>query len=107
MRLAACRRKPSRGWELPARRWPSSLLKTQHGDPRYLEVATEGLWRTNGASGASMRPRSSTSGPPRGPFDAMSDEALAEVLAHQRQLLASLDAATDVPSEGDGEVEDD
>ena len=37
----------------------------------------------------------------------MSDEALAEVLAHQRQLLASLDAATDVPSEGDGEVEDD
>ena len=42
-----------------------------------------------------------------GPFDAMSDEALAEVLAHQRQLLASLDTATDVPSEGDGEVEDD
>ena len=37
----------------------------------------------------------------------MTDAALAAELARQRQLLASLDTATDVPSEGDGEVEDD
>ena len=82
------------------------VVETQHGDPRYLEVARKVLadqrrvWGLDAPQKLDVRAT-------EGPFDAMSDEALAEVLAHQRQLLASLDAATDVPSEGDGEVEDD
>ncbi len=79
------------------------VVETQHGDPRYLEVARKVLadqrrvWGLDAPQKLDVRAT-------EGPFDAMSDEALAEVLAHQRQLLASLDAATDVPSEGDGEV---
>ena len=82
------------------------VVETQHGDPRYLEVARKVLadqrrvWGLDAPQKLDVRAT-------EGPFDAMSDEALAEVLAHQRQLLASLDTATDVPSEGDGEVEDD
>ena len=82
------------------------VVDTQHGDPRYLEVARKVLadqrrvWGLDAPQKLDVRAT-------EGPFDAMSDEALAEVLAHQRQLLASLDTATDVPSEGDGEVEDD
>ena len=79
------------------------VVETQHGDPRYLEVARKVLadqrrvWGLDAPQKLDVRAT-------EGPFDAMSDEALAEVLAHQRQLLASLDTATDVPSEGDGEV---
>ncbi len=82
------------------------VVETQHGDPRYLEVARKVLadqrrvWGLDAPQKLDVRAT-------EGPFDAMSDAALAEVLAHQRQLLASLDTATDVPSEGDGEVEDD
>ena len=82
------------------------VVETQHGDPRYLEVARKVLadqrrvWGLDAPQKLDVRAT-------EGPFDAMSDEALAEVLARQRQLLASLDTATDVPSEGDGEVEDD
>ena len=84
------------------------VVETQHGDPRYLEVARKVLadqrrvWGLDAPQKLDVRAT-------EGPFDAMSDEALAEALTHQRQLLDSLDAATstDVPREGDGEVEDD
>ena len=58
-------KKTQPGWELSARRWPSSLLKPSTGIPG-ISRSHGRSWRTNGASGASMRPRSSTSGPPRG-----------------------------------------
>ena len=82
------------------------VVETQHGDPRYLEVARKVLadqrrvWGLDAPQKLDVRAT-------EGPFDAMTDAALAAELARQRQLLASLDTATDVPSEGDGEVEDD
>ena len=58
-------RKTDRGPGTPGATVAQLVVETQHGDPRYLGWRGRS-WRTNGASRASMRPRSSTSGPPRG-----------------------------------------
>ncbi len=43
----------------------------------------------------------------QGPFEAMTDEALAAALDRQRQLLADLDAHTDACSTATGEADHD
>ena len=99
-------RKTDRGPGTPGATVAQLVVETQHGDPRYLEVARKVLadqrrvWGLDAPQKLDVRAT-------EGPFDAMTDAALAAELARQRQLLASLDTATDVPSEGDGEVEDD
>ena len=77
------------------------VVETQHGDPRYLEVARKVLadqrrvWGLDAPQKLDVRAT-------EGPFDAMSDEALAEVLARQRQLLTAIEPAAPIEGPGEG-----
>ena len=100
-------KKTTPGLGVPGTTVAQIVSASQHGDPRYLEVARKALADQRRVWGLEA-PQKLDVRATEGLFDAMSDEALAEALTHQRQLLDSLDAATDtdVPREGDGEVED-
>ena len=79
------------------------VVETQHGDPRFLEVARKVLadqrpvWGLDAPQKLDVRAT-------RGPFEAMTDAALAAELARQRQLLTAIESAA--PTEGPGEGTD-
>ena len=81
------------------------VIETQHGDPRYLEVARKALadqrrlWGLDAPQKLDVRAT-------QGPFETMTDEALAAELDRQQQLLADLETPTDVPHQAGEEVED-
>ena len=95
-------RKTDRGPGTPGATVAQLVVETQHGDPRYLELARKALadqrrvWGLDAPQKLDVRAT-------EGPFDAMSDAALAAELARQRQLLTAIEPAA--PTEGPGEGE--
>ena len=77
------------------------VVETQHGDPRYLEVARKVLadqrrvWGLDAPQKLDVRAT-------RGPFEAMTDAALAAELARQRQLLTAIEPAAPIEGPGEG-----
>ena len=81
------------------------VVETRHGDPRYLDVARKALadhrrlWGLDAPHKVDVRAS-------QGPFEAMTDDALAAELDRQRKLLADLDTTTDTPDSPPREVDD-
>ena len=77
------------------------VVETQHGDPRYLEVARKVLadqrrvWGLDAPQKLDVRAT-------EGPFEAMTDAALAAELARQRQLLTAIEPAAPIEGPGEG-----
>ena len=83
-------------------------VDTQHGDPRYLEVARKALadqrtlWGLDAPQKLDLRAS-------RHPFDTLTDEALTAELARQQRLLATIDehVATPTPDHAPEDADDD
>ncbi len=81
------------------------VVENRHGDPRYLEIARKSLadqrrvWGLDAPHKVDVRAS-------QGPFEAMTDDALAAELDRQRELLADLDTTTDTPDSPPQEVDD-
>ena len=82
------------------------VVENRHGDPRYLEIARKALadqrrvWGLDAPHKVDVRAS-------QGPFEAMTDEALAAELDRQRHLLTDLDQTEASSSGAVREVDDD
>ncbi len=82
------------------------VVETRHGDPRYLDVARKALadhrrlWGLDAPHKVDVRAS-------QGPFEAMTDEALAAELDRQRHLLTDLNQTERSASGTPPEVDDD
>ena len=90
-------RKTDRGPGTPGATVVQLVVETQHGDPRYLELARKALadqrtlWGLDAPQKLDVRAS-------QGPFDTLSDEALAAELTRQQELLAARDDAAPTPA---------
>ena len=77
------------------------VVENRHGDPRFLEIARKALadqrrvWGLDAPQKLDVRAT-------RGPFEAMTDAALAAELARQRQLLTAIEPAAPIEGPGEG-----
>ncbi len=90
-------RKTDRGPGTPGATVAQLVVETQHGDSRYLELARKALadqrtlWGLDAPQKLDVRAS-------QGPFDILSDEALAAELTRQQELLAARDDAAPTPA---------